>query len=253
MTANQKLPIPWKHVLFSLPIWTAAFCTFSSAWCFLTLLTKLPTYLEVVLHIPIQNNGLINSMIYLCSCITLFLSGYASDYLRTKKHYSATKVRKSFQLFAMMGPATCMTLIPLMGCNHVMVIFLLTAAMGFQGLGGGGVNSITTDIAPHHSATLFGLVNSLGCISGIFAPMVAGVLLEEEHSSIQQWGSVFYISAGLNVIGGIVFLLFASSERQPWACLPVTEKILNPNKKKEHLNINSNEDLDSNSKYGAIY
>ncbi|XP_042906641.2 sialin-like [Parasteatoda tepidariorum] len=249
MTADQKLPIPWKHVLRSLPVWTVAFSIFTSAWGFLTLLTKLPTYLQVVLHIPIENNGLINSMIYLCSSITLFLTGYASDYLRTKKRFSATNVRKGFQLFAMIGPAVCMSLITLMGCNHVLVIFLLIAAMSFQGFGGGGINSITADMAPHHAATLFGIVNSIGSISGIFAPMVAGVLLEQKNSSIQQWGSVFYISAGLNVAGGIAFLLFASAERQPWAKVPEIDKTVDS---KHIQQSSSKQDIDNSTKYGAM-
>ncbi|XP_015911678.1 sialin-like isoform X2 [Parasteatoda tepidariorum] len=246
MNIDQKLPIPWQDIMSSLPVWTLTFCIFTSSWGFTTLLTKLPTYLEVVLHIPIQKNGLVNSLIYVCACITLFITGYASDYLRTKKHYSATKVRKSFQLFGMMGPAMCMALIPLMGCNKGMVILLLTAAMGFQGFAGGGYMSITADMAPHHSATLFGIVNGIGCTAGIFSPMVAGLLLEEAHSSIHQWGIVFYISSGLYVVGGIAFLLFASAERQPWAYVPVTDDFSNT----KYIKIK--QDLENSSKYGTL-
>ncbi|GIX75014.1 hypothetical protein CEXT_555731 [Caerostris extrusa] len=56
MAEDQKLPVPWKKVLTSMPVWTVAIVSFCSAWGYTTLLTKLPTYLETVLHVPIQKS-----------------------------------------------------------------------------------------------------------------------------------------------------------------------------------------------------
>ncbi|GFU71881.1 hypothetical protein TNCV_1628221 [Trichonephila clavipes] len=56
---DQKTPVPWKKVFTSRAVWAIAIVTFCSAWGFTTLLTKLPTYLEVVLHVSIQKHGVL--------------------------------------------------------------------------------------------------------------------------------------------------------------------------------------------------
>ncbi|PRD30810.1 UNVERIFIED_CONTAM: hypothetical protein NCL1_25285 [Trichonephila clavipes] len=85
---------------------------------------------------------------------------------------------------AMLGPAVCMALIPLVKCDSFTAIALLTVAMAFLGLSGGGHVSIVPDVAPVHAASIFGLVNSIGCIAGIFSPLVAGFLLENASSKL---------------------------------------------------------------------
>ncbi|XP_054720297.1 sialin-like [Uloborus diversus] len=249
MGADQKTPVPWRSVLCSMPVWSIAIVTFCAAWGYTTLLTKLPTYMEVVLHVPIQKNGLVNSFIYVCTCATLFASGYLSDYLRSK-NISATKIRKGFEAFALFGPAVCTALIPLVGCNKNVIIALLALAMAFLGLCGGGHVAMPSDMAPHHAATIFGFVNGIGSTAGIFSPLFAGFLLENAHASIDQWSAVFYTSAGFYLIGGLVFLVWASAEKQPWAHVPSTEKLLKHDEMTNEKVINT--DLERSFQYGAI-
>ncbi|GFT99486.1 hypothetical protein NPIL_593442 [Nephila pilipes] len=247
---EQKASVPWTSVFSSMPVWTIAIVSFCSAWGYTTLLAKLPTYLEVVLHVSIQKNGLVNSLVYTSTCITLFLSGYLSDYLRTKKEMNSTKVRKGFEIFALLGPAVCTALIPAVRCDRFAAIALLTAAMAFLGLTGGGHVSIAADMAPHHAASIFGLVNSFGCTAGIFSPLVAGFLLDDAHSSVQQWSVIFYISSGFYLLGALIFLTWASAERQPWAYIPVTDKLLIPYTHDEKLN--SVNRFGNEKSYGSI-
>ncbi|KFM77915.1 Sialin, partial [Stegodyphus mimosarum] len=249
----QKLPVPWKQILCSPPVWSIAIVTFCAAWGHTTLLTKLPTYLELVLHVPIQKNGVVNSLIYVCICITLFLSGFASDYLRSKKNFNPTTVRKGFQLIAMMGPAITTALIPVVGCDKNSVIALLTLAMAFLGFCGGGHVSIAVEMAPHYTATIFGLVSGIGCTAGIFSPLLAGLLLDNAHASIEQWRLVFYISSGFYMFGGIIFVLWASAERQSWAYRPTMPDLLKIHNtgKESDLFINK-VDFERSFTYGTI-
>ncbi|GBM45612.1 Putative inorganic phosphate cotransporter [Araneus ventricosus] len=248
---EQKLPVPWKKVLTSMPVWTVAVVSFCSTWGFITLLTKLPTYLEVVLHVPIQKNGLVNSLVYASICITLFVSSYLSDYLRSNKHMNSTKVRKGFEFIALMGPALCTGLIPVARCDRVSVIALLTLAMAFLGFAGGGHVSIVADMAPHHSASIFGFVNSVGCVAGIISPMAAGFLLDNAHASVEQWSIVYYISSGFYLLGAIIFTIWGSAEKQSWAQSPYSDKLLSvPYLQSEKLPSIANSD--SEKRYGSI-
>ncbi|GIX91610.1 inorganic phosphate cotransporter [Caerostris extrusa] len=196
-------------------------------------------------------NGLVNSLVYTSTCITLFLSSYLSDYLRTKKHINSTTVRKGFEMMALIGPAVCTALIPVVRCHRVAAIGLLTGAMAFLGFTGGGHVSIVADMAPHHSASIFGLVNSVGCTAGIFSPLLAGFLLDNARSSVQQWSTVFYISSGFYLFGAVIFLMWASAEKQPWAYTACTDKLLTiPYLQGEKITSINKSEIDK--RYGSI-
>lgn len=51
---TKKTSVPWFRLLSSPPVWAVAVAKFSGTWGYLTLASKLPAYLEEVLHIPIS-------------------------------------------------------------------------------------------------------------------------------------------------------------------------------------------------------
>ena len=55
----------------------------------------------------------------------------------------------------------------------------------------------------------------MATIPGIVSPTIVGVLTPNETQ--EEWRLVFYIAAGIYMFGMIVFALFASGEKQPWA------------------------------------
>ncbi|VDI06866.1 Hypothetical predicted protein [Mytilus galloprovincialis] len=67
------------------------------------------------------------------------------------------------------------------------------------------VNNI--DVAPKYSGILLGISNTVGTITGIGAPLVAGDLTPNDTQ--EEWRNVFYICAAFSVIGIIVFGGFA--------------------------------------------
>ncbi|UYV62379.1 SLC17A5 [Cordylochernes scorpioides] len=54
---QKKAPIPWKSLLTSGPVWALTITKCFYAWGYYTMLTKLPMYLDQVLHIPITQPG----------------------------------------------------------------------------------------------------------------------------------------------------------------------------------------------------
>ena len=47
----QKLSVPWKSILTSLPVWATVAAHFAENWGFYTLLTQLPTFLSGINHV----------------------------------------------------------------------------------------------------------------------------------------------------------------------------------------------------------
>lgn len=212
---NKKMP--WKAILTSGPVWATCGVKFFFSFGFYTFLTKLPSYLEVVLHFPIQQNGLINALVYLMNAIGLVSSGYLSDVMIRKKYFSVTAVRKGFETVSILGASSCMLAVPLIGCDSGTAIVLLAIATGFMGIVGGGDNSIILNLAPDYAAPLFGLTNGMAAVPGFIAPYVAGVFLDKDQGSILQWSYVWYVAAGTCAFGLLIFLIGGSAELQPWA------------------------------------
>ncbi|XP_035223284.1 sialin-like [Stegodyphus dumicola] len=217
---KQNLPVPWLKVIRSPAVWAVTVAKFCGVWSFLCFQSKLPAYLDEVLHLPIQKNGLANALLFGALCISIVISGKISDFIRGKGYFKITSIRKAFETIAMVGPAACMAAITLVKCNADAVIALLTSAMALYGLSGGGDVPIIVDMSPDFAGKIFGVANGIAGIPGILAPVAAGYLLEgNKGGDVQQWMYIFYISVGMYLLGAVVFLLFASAELQPWGRL----------------------------------
>ncbi|KAJ8322204.1 hypothetical protein KUTeg_000675, partial [Tegillarca granosa] len=133
--SKQKLPIPWKSILMSLPVWSLCVAHFTASWGFYALLTCLPTYMSKIQKYEITQNGLLVSLPYLAcwvfngllvslpylACwVTGVLSGFIADFLKNK-HLSTG--------LAVSG--VTLVLIKEAGCNHVTVVTLLVVSMAF--------------------------------------------------------------------------------------------------------------------------
>lgn len=117
----------------------------------------------------------------------------------------------------MFGPTLCILSVPFLGCDSTKVIIVLVVAMGCFGGNCTGDVAIVLDLAPDFAGILFGLTNGLSCLPAIISPYIAGVLLDEDQGSMVQWSYVFYIISGFYLTAGIIFLVGASAEVEPWA------------------------------------
>lgn len=62
------------------------------------------------------------------------------------------------------------------------------------------------DLAPKHSGSVFGLMNTVGSIPGFVSVYAAGLILERTKS----WAIVFNFTAVVNIIGCALYCWFAS-------------------------------------------
>ena len=71
------------------------------------------------------------------------------------------------------------------------------------------------DIAPTHASVLMGISNTFATIPGIISPMLTGFIVQTK--SEDEWRLVFYIAAGIYLVGCVIYWFWASGEVQPWA------------------------------------
>lgn len=93
---------------------------------------------------------------------------------------------------------------------------MISSTLSFGSYSGGDM-PIFADISTEFAASIFGIGNMFAMTSGIISPLVAGAILDMDPDNVkQQWYYVFYLTAALNVIGGIVFVIFADATRKDW-------------------------------------
>ncbi|XP_062375636.1 sialin [Sardina pilchardus] len=207
--------IPWRSILTSLPLWAIVVAHFSYNWTFYTLLTLLPTYMNDILGFSIKQNGMLSALPYLGCWLLALLGGQLADYLRETCLVRTVVVRKVFSLIGMVGPALFLIAAGFTNCNYVLAIAFLTVSSSLGGLSASGFNINHLDIAPSYAGILLGITNSFATIPGMVGPVIARALTKS--NTIEEWRTVFYISAGINLFGAGFFTLFGQGSVQPWA------------------------------------
>ena len=107
------------------------------------------------------------------------------------------------------GSAVCLFMVPLFESIFI-IIFLICITNLFSGAAAGGFGVNHADIGPNSTGTLVGVASTFGMIAGVIGNAVSGLILEITNS----WTLIFHIAASLIVVGGLIYLLFASDQKQ---------------------------------------
>ena len=201
----------------SVPVICSLITKLCSGFGYFLLITKMPSYLSTIFGIQIFQNGSFNAATNFSNGMASLLAPPIANLMIARLGMRRVLVRKLFQSIAMFGPAICLGLIPAMGDNSTPVICLLVGAMLLYGFFTAGEWTIVSEYAPNFAGTVFGFANILAFASGVVAPYVVGVMLDADSAnSRQQWNTIFYITVGIYVFGGITFLIFGTDQQQDW-------------------------------------
>jgi ACS family sodium-dependent inorganic phosphate cotransporter-like MFS transporter 5 len=213
---KKRRPVPWKAIFSNEAVLANVFSKFFLRWTFYTLVMKLPTYLNDVLHMSPTKNGIVNASMYLVSMVPMLFVGYASEQLISRKIVNRTQCRKLFIGAASLGSAICLACVPSFGCNSSAVIGLLLVGNLFQALDAAGNIPNPGELSKNYATTVFAIVNMLNTSTGFIVPYLIGLILEngKGRDPIQVWSIVFYLASGLALLSGLIYGLFGSGERQ---------------------------------------
>lgn len=157
-------------------------------------------------------------MPYIVFWFFIILSGIVGDKFIQNLKMSKTTVRKIFNSLAMFVPMLAVIGLAFVTCEIKMIgVALLTVGLAFTGCGyGAGFLVNYNDIAGPFSGIVFGIGNTFATIPGIIAPYLVGVITKNQKQ--EEWRIVFFITAGVYLIGAIVLLILSSGEVESWAC-----------------------------------
>ncbi|XP_028142604.1 putative inorganic phosphate cotransporter isoform X2 [Diabrotica virgifera virgifera] len=213
-------PTPWKAILTSMPVWAILVSHCGQNFGFWTLLTEIPSYMHQILNFDLKSNSTLSSLPYLTNWIlSLFMSPIA-DFIIIKKYANVGQSRKIFNTIGLWIPALALISLTFVDSdNRVAAIILLTIAVGFNSAVYSGYNVNHLDISPVHAGTLMALTNSVSNIFSLISPLVVDAIIAitgYQENQKQLWTFVFCIAAGIYILCGCFYDLFASGEVQSW-------------------------------------
>ncbi|KAF7643176.1 hypothetical protein LDENG_00244060 [Lucifuga dentata] len=207
--------VPALQMLLSGPLWAIIITQMCSNWSYYTLLTSLPTYMDNVLHFDLKSNGFLSALPYLGAWLFSVPSGVIADTLIERQLLSITSVRKIFTLTGLLPCAAFLVAVSYAGCSSTLAVTFLSLSTAVGATSAAGVYINQIDIAPRYAGVLLGITNTFGTIPGVVAPIATGYFTEDH--SLAGWRKVFWVAAGINVGGALIFTLFGSGKIQPWA------------------------------------
>lgn len=171
-------------------------------------------YLPDTMHFQLEKTGFISAIPYLVMGILLFVSGYLADTSIVKGWLTTTQVRRYFNCGAFLGQTVFM-IIGAFILKPGPTITCITIAVGMGAFAWSGFAVNHLDLSPKSAGVLMGISNTFATIPGIVSPIITGYLTVNKTDD--EWRVVFYIAAGIYLIGCLIYWFWASGELQPWS------------------------------------
>eukprot|EP00088_Acartia_fossae_P010328 TRINITY_DN15141_c0_g1_i3.p1 TRINITY_DN15141_c0_g1~~TRINITY_DN15141_c0_g1_i3.p1 ORF type:complete len:555 (+),score=53.77 TRINITY_DN15141_c0_g1_i3:130-1794(+) len=213
--SQEAPPVPWRHILTSVPMWALVFTHIAQNWGFYTLLTELPTYMKNILHFDIKDNAAISALPYLLSTILSFIASPVADYFIDHRIMKRSVTRKLFNSLGFCLPAVFLVLAGYSGCDVDSTIVFLALAGGTNSLHYSGLMSTHLDMSPNFAGTLLGITNGFANVMGFLAPAFTGYIINE-NEDLGHWRFVFFVASIVYFSGNMIYIGFGSTKEQPW-------------------------------------
>ncbi|XP_071569079.1 putative inorganic phosphate cotransporter isoform X1 [Temnothorax nylanderi] len=214
-TTTKHLPIPWRALITSGPVWAIVITHACSVFGYHTIVNQLPTYMKYILHFNIKENGLLSSLPYLGKYIFALSMSILADYLLRNNKLSVTAIRKIFTTFAVLTPSMLMVMQAYYGCDRAASVAVFTVALTINGGITAGYLGNGLDIAPNFSGTIFGIANTFSSIGGFLSSFMVGNITYH-NQTYTQWSIIFWILAAVYFAGAVTFAVFGTGELQSW-------------------------------------
>ena len=208
-------PAPWRKILTSLPVWALNIALFVFNWGFSMIMTWIPMFMRDVLGFNMTNSGLFSGISFL-AMVSIIPVGWLADWLRSPDRLPTNVVRKVFCTTGFVLAACMLIVVGYVGCNRAVAVSLMFLFIFCLSIICSVVSVNQLDLAPLHAGKIMGLSKFVAMMAAVVAPQVVGAFTY--HSSTRsEWQKVFFLAAGIQIVGAIVFIVFGSGNQQSWA------------------------------------
>ncbi|CAD7014722.1 putative inorganic phosphate cotransporter [Ceratitis capitata] len=213
---SASMTVPWKSFFTSAPFYGLIAAQTGFTWGFYTLLTEIPTYMNSVLKLNVASNALLSALPYFVMWLLCLIVSPISDMLINKQILSTTTARKLFNTIGQWIPMACLVGMSYMTSDErVEAIILLTIGVGFNSAAFCGYLVNHMDLSPNFAGTMMSISNGVANFMSLFAPLIVGAIVADEEDP-GEWRIVFFITAGIYLVGNFLFIVFGQATVQPW-------------------------------------
>jgi MFS family permease len=189
-------PVPWRLLLpRMMPTTIVYFCYGWTLWLYLS---WLPQFFQQGHNLNITKSALFSGGVFLAGVVGDTMGGLVSDWVY-RLTGDLAKARRNVIIGSLLGSLVC--LVPVFFVNDLVLLSLSLAAAFFcLELTIGPIWSVPMDIAPEHSGTAAGIMNTGSAVAAIISPTVFGYVVDLTGS----WELPFAGSIGLLFLGAIL-------------------------------------------------
>lgn len=91
---KTKLPVPWRKMATSLPVWSVLIANYGSTVFYTVLIMYMPVYLKNTMKMDISQNGFMSALPSLGQMIVMYLTGCCASFAQMRKYMDVTNIRK---------------------------------------------------------------------------------------------------------------------------------------------------------------
>lgn len=205
---------PWRGIMTNLPLWSINMAHVGAMFGFTLLMTHLPSYMSSVLGFSIKSNGLLSALPFLTQFLGSNVCGLLGDFLLTRGYITVLTSRKIFTTVSLVFPAAVLVAVGYVGCNSIAAVAIFPVGTAFAGAICSGYLANHHDLSPNFAGTIYGVTNTIAFGVGMCVPVVVGAMTPDQ--SLDQWQAVFWVSAAMYLGTWLFYVVFASSDIQPW-------------------------------------
>ncbi|MEO5950902.1 MAG: MFS transporter [Chloroflexia bacterium] len=196
-SANQKISVPWRHILGSRDLWFLSSMYFCYGWVLWLYLNWIPTYLVEVRSFTQMEMGLAASVPLLAAALTNIGGGTLSDRLV----HGWGNLRRGRVVVSVCGFAVAAIglLIAANAATAGGVLLFLTVALAGLELTVAGSWAMALDLGGIHSGSVSAVMNTLGNLGGTLSGICIGYL-----STLYGWTWVFGIASAICLLAALL-------------------------------------------------
>ncbi|EDW02608.1 putative inorganic phosphate cotransporter [Drosophila grimshawi] len=207
---------PWMRFFRSPAVLALIVVQSAYAYGFWTLLTQIPSYMKYILGKDIKANALLSALPSAAMLTLCFIFAWLSKLMQKKDSISLSFNRKFFNSIGTFGP---MCLLIALGYvpqdKDTLSVVLITLTVGLISASHVGFLINHIDLTPNYAGIIMGICNCVANCMSLAAPLLVGVIVTDQHNP-HQWRMVFFVAAGIYLVGNGVFLIFGRTNVQPW-------------------------------------
>ncbi|XP_063384115.1 putative inorganic phosphate cotransporter [Cydia fagiglandana] len=214
---SKEMRTPWRDIFRTKVFWVLVVTHIGSAVSFVLFFVDLPTYLERGLQISLKTSASLSALPYIGMWIGSVASSTVCEQIYNRKILSVGVCRKIFNSISFFGMSASLIVLSFLGPeNKNTAVVVLIIALTLYGFNAAGFMMSHLDISPNFAGVLLSLTNFAANSGSILTPIITALILNNDPTDVSRWRIVFLATAALCTITNTVYVIFGSSERQPW-------------------------------------